>query len=262
MARNFYFHDRFSEGMAIVAKLVVDEFGEGADSRAAQTRVLDIPAGAGRLSAYLRAKGYDVISGDINSAQEGYVLADMTKTLPFQDETFDVTISMEGIEHIFEPNTLISELVRVTKKGGRIILTTPNVSCLFSRWTFFCTGNFFQFWPTQSRLNVNRDLLFDYGHVTPLTWQQMAFLFEHHGASLEKLEGNKVKRKILLPFFLPFMLIGYFWIKWIYAGELKRKQRSRVSPVNLNYYRKIAALSMSRKALLSRNIVLVLKKGL
>jgi hypothetical protein len=46
------------------------------------------------------------------------------------------------------------------------------------------TGNFFQFWPAQSFINLNREEVFDYGHITPLTWQKMYFHFAHHGFKL------------------------------------------------------------------------------
>jgi len=46
--------------------------------------------------------------------------------IPFDDETFDVAISFQVIEHIHNDAGFISQLHRVLKKGGRLYLTTPN----------------------------------------------------------------------------------------------------------------------------------------
>ena len=48
--------------------------------------------------------------------------------LPFEDNQFDFVISYETIEHISDYKNFFSELVRVTKKNGIIILTCPNIS--------------------------------------------------------------------------------------------------------------------------------------
>tara|TARA_B100000530_G_scaffold5631_1_gene4839 strand:+ start:517 stop:1293 length:777 start_codon:yes stop_codon:yes gene_type:complete len=48
--------------------------------------------------------------------------------LPFDDNQFEFVISYETIEHISDYKNFFSELVRVTKKNGIIILTCPNIS--------------------------------------------------------------------------------------------------------------------------------------
>ena len=46
---------------------------------------------------------------------------------PFADGEFDVTISLETVEHFPRPDQFIRELGRVTRPGGTLILSTPNV---------------------------------------------------------------------------------------------------------------------------------------
>jgi 2-polyprenyl-6-hydroxyphenyl methylase / 3-demethylubiquinone-9 3-methyltransferase len=46
--------------------------------------------------------------------------------LPFESNTFDLVVSMDVIEHVLCPEPWLSELVRVTRPGGRVFLTTPN----------------------------------------------------------------------------------------------------------------------------------------
>ena len=220
-------------------------------------QILDIPAGAGRLSDRLREKGFNVVCADINDSKKDFVFADMNKPLPFGNEQFDAVVSMEGIEHITNYHGFISELARITSKGGIVILTTPNISCFYSRLMFMCTGNFFQFWPTQSFVNVNQEEVFDFGHITPLTWQKIYFHFAHHGLTLVALRGNKVKRKSLFPIYLFFMAVGLPWI----AYRLRYTRKAVKSLLKqTNFYHNIEKFSCSLPAMFCRNIIMVMEK--
>lgn len=47
--------------------------------------------------------------------------------LPFNNEEFDSILCFETVEHVSNPADFINELARVMKKGGKMILTTPNI---------------------------------------------------------------------------------------------------------------------------------------
>ncbi|NOR23261.1 MAG: methyltransferase domain-containing protein [Desulforhopalus sp.] len=49
-------------------------------------------------------------------------------TIPLPDESFDVAVSFQVIEHVDNDVNFVSELHRVLKNGGRLYLTTPNRS--------------------------------------------------------------------------------------------------------------------------------------
>ncbi|OGP55316.1 MAG: hypothetical protein A2Y65_04415 [Deltaproteobacteria bacterium RBG_13_52_11] len=246
----FHYHDKFSDTMEVV-------FKEINRIKKPNAQILDIPAGAGRLSDRLRREGFNVVCADINDSRNDFVFADMNKSLPFADEQFDAVVSMEGIEHIVNYQGFISELARITSKRGIIMLTTPNISCFYSRLMFMCTGNFFQFWPAQSFVNVNREEVFDFGHITPLTWQKIYFHFAHHGLTLVALRGNKIKRKSLFPIYLLFMAVGLPWI----AYRLRYTRKAVKSLLNrTDFYHNIEKFSYSLPAMFCRNIVMVLEK--
>jgi SAM-dependent methyltransferase len=46
--------------------------------------------------------------------------------LPYPDGSFDLVVAMDVIEHLPEPLPWLKELVRVTRHGGHLFLTTPN----------------------------------------------------------------------------------------------------------------------------------------
>lgn len=252
---SFHFHDRFSDTMALVARIVAES---DSNIKSRETvHILDIPAGAGRLTSKLREHGFSVTAADINRADDGFVFADMTKRLPFEDEYFDFVISMEGIEHIPNAVEFIGELSRVTKRNGTVILTTPNISCMYSRLVFLLTGFFFQFRPEQGFVNAQKELVYDYGHITPLTWSKILFHFADNGFDLVGLHGNKVKRKVLFPIYILVLAFGYIWQRY---GFRRYEKCVRHLSQNTAYYSKVRENAQRFPALFSRNIVLVMKK--
>jgi len=54
--------------------------------------------------------------------------------LPFSNETFDLVCSYETIEHVYDYGAFFSELVRVLKDDGLLILTCPNRAWEWVHW--------------------------------------------------------------------------------------------------------------------------------
>ena len=98
------------------------------------SKVLDAGCGTGYFSRRSIAAGGDVVSVDIGvkllqeARKKGIkkpVASDVTK-LAFADNTFDVVVSSECIEHTPSPETAVAELIRVLRPGGTLVLTCPN----------------------------------------------------------------------------------------------------------------------------------------
>jgi 2-polyprenyl-6-hydroxyphenyl methylase/3-demethylubiquinone-9 3-methyltransferase len=49
--------------------------------------------------------------------------------LPFEDESFDVCMTIELIEHVESWQRCLDEVCRVVRPGGMLVLTTSNVMC-------------------------------------------------------------------------------------------------------------------------------------
>ena len=213
-------------------------------------KTLDIPAGNGLLAAKLRERGHTVVCADINREKPDYILADMNEPLPFNEHEFDAVVCMEGLEHTLDPAALISELCRITRPGGRIILTLPNIHNLFSRVKFLCTGCFYQFSPWGSVPRA-RDERKDRGHVSSFSYLQLRYLFDYHGARLVTLAGDRWKKKWLIPLLLPFLALGWIWAR----TELARQ---RLVPPEQG--RAMVRDLFSAPALFSRSLVLVFER--
>ena len=60
------------------------------------------------------------------AAQSPYGVVARAEALPYADRHFDVVFSHEVIEHVQDDQRTASEMVRVTRPGGRIVIFCPN----------------------------------------------------------------------------------------------------------------------------------------
>ena len=211
-----------SDYMEIAIKKVKNHFKDNLKNK----KVLDLPAGNGWIGEQLSNYGMELINADINQDKPHFFQIDMEKPLPFLDEEFDVIICCEGIEHVFSPFQLFTEFSRILKKGGILIITTPNIQNLYSRWQFLCTGYLYQFDPFD-KIPIGKNTLGDKGHISHVSYGQLRYYSEYHSMKVEPPTGGRMKRIILLPFLSPLLLIGLLlhFRDWkITSGKKSRKQ--------------------------------------
>ena len=105
-----------------------------ADTDLAGKRILDAGCGYGPFSSAASMRGAAVLSVDIGRrlvaramARAGSrgLVADACE-LGVRDESFDVVISSEMLEHTAAPSRALEELGRVLRPHGLLVLTTPN----------------------------------------------------------------------------------------------------------------------------------------
>jgi ubiquinone/menaquinone biosynthesis C-methylase UbiE len=98
-------------------------------------RVLDVACGSGNLAIFAAQKGSDVTGLDIaanlieaarkRAAAEGLNIRfdeGDAEDLPYEDNSFDVVMTMFGVMFAPRPDVVASELLRVCKPGGRIAM--------------------------------------------------------------------------------------------------------------------------------------------
>lgn len=109
---------------------------EGIDIRHA--RMMDLGAGLGMVSEEAAIRGANPVAVEpgrgyreialerIRRAGRGMVVAARGENLPFRDNSFDVVISLEVLEHVEDPATMLREVRRILRPGGWLYLACPN----------------------------------------------------------------------------------------------------------------------------------------
>jgi 2-polyprenyl-3-methyl-5-hydroxy-6-metoxy-1,4-benzoquinol methylase len=108
----------------------------GAEGRlGAPLRVLDVGCGEGRITAELMQAGFDVVGVDLaeeplRRAREQHPGLDVRRVgvdgdWPLKDASFDAVWAGETIEHVADTAGWLSELRRVLRSGGSLLLSTP-----------------------------------------------------------------------------------------------------------------------------------------
>lgn len=101
-------------------------------------RVLDIACGEGYGCALMKkwgaesVVGVDISEEAVSIAKDSfqrtgieYIVHDVEQ-LPFENNSFDVVVSLETIEHLDHPEQFLKEISRVVRFDGQIIVSCPN----------------------------------------------------------------------------------------------------------------------------------------
>jgi SAM-dependent methyltransferase len=119
----------------------------------AQTRCIDVGCGNGKATGVWLADrvgqyiGVDVSPVAIEEARalglDARLIEDAT-SLPFADQSFDLAVCVEVLEHLVHPDQAVTEIARVLSPTGVLIATVPNtvfwrrrVDAVVGRWNPF-----------------------------------------------------------------------------------------------------------------------------
>ena len=131
-------------------------------------RVLEVGAGTGRYSIALAKEGMDVTAVELleshlavlreNSRGAGHIRSfqgDAADLSRFADESFDVTLVLGPLYHLYEPaevHRAIDETIRVTKRGGTLLFAFLSVFGIM--YANYLRGN----WAAGQEENFTADL--------------------------------------------------------------------------------------------------------
>lgn len=184
--------------------------------------VVDLPAGGGEMSRELRELGAAVEPYDLYPEffkVEGLTcrFADLETTLPIPDNHADYILFQEGMEHLPDQLGPLREFNRILKKGGRLILTTPNPSCLRARLcNFLLDGYLFNKLPINEtsaiRFLDKQAQRYYFGHIFLIGAQKLRILGRVAGFRIAAIHPSKFSKfSVLLGLGYPLLALVNLW---------------------------------------------------
>jgi len=135
----------------------------------ADTRLLDVGCGGAWLGDHFENyTGIDVSPEAVEAARSRgrqVTLVDGDEPLPFDEASFDGVVLKDVLEHVSNPVTLVREVRRVLRPGGRVFASSPDAQ----RWV----------WD-------------DYTHRRPFTRKSFRKLFEDQRMTVEQIGYESV----------------------------------------------------------------------
>lgn len=175
-----------------------------------QGLILDAACGMGALSKLLvenfgialsRIYGIDLQKEGDFLEKINFLVHDLNYPLPFVDNYFDICFSIEIIEYLENPYLFIREIYRVLDKDGVAIVSTPNISHIFSRVYFLFTGHL---------LGFRKPDYIESGHIMPIY------------DPIFRKGVTKAGFKIITVLYTPMRIpkIGWILIKTSWSGQI------------------------------------------
>ena len=188
-------------------------------------RVLELAPGSGALAAAMAGLGHRVEALDIHpelidsSAGILCIRGNLDKPLPFKDESYDLVVCCEGIEHLEFQYGFARELARVLRPGGKLVLTTPNIVNAASRLRFLLTG--FYALAIRPSSEFKRDRTIE--HIYPLAFWQLRHILHTSGLLIERITTDHIRKSsIFLCWLYPF---SYLFTRRAACKEKEPRQR-------------------------------------
>ena len=220
-------------------------------------KVLEVACGRGGFVRKLAREGAQVTGCDFSAsalsaaASKLAAAADLPRSavlvqgdaqcLPFASNTFDLVISCETIEHLPQVQEALVEMHRVTRPGGKLLLTTPNYANFMGLYDLYARVRHpgrrddqpfdRRQWFAQVRRWIRRAgwrILSTDGtvHLFP-------FFPGRNPMRWEALEANRAVRRLLSPFAYTYFVAAE---KPLEVGVSKRKGAQEDDPRTTSYH--------------------------
>ncbi len=145
-------------------------------------KILEVGCGRGDFLKGFKDQGLDVYGLD-REKSNSMLLKDIevlsadieAEAFPCEDAIFDVVFCKSLIEHLFDPENLMRESIRVLKPGGRFIIMTPDWASLMK--IFFDDYTHRQPYTVEAVRDIFN--IFGFNEVSSEIFYQLPILWKH-----------------------------------------------------------------------------------
>lgn len=208
--------------------------------------IVDVPSGRGAFVLRLKDAGFKkVIALDIENILEiehdNFIQGDMTKKIPLDSDSCDTVVCIDGIEHISKQVDFVSEVNRVLKTKGEIIISTPNISSIRSRWKWLMTGHHHK---CNSPLDENNPTPLH--HISMISYPEMRYLLHTNGFRINAVTTNRIKPiSWIFAILVPFIYVS------TYLVYTKKGKKEGTLKINKSIFKKM----FSRQILFGETLI-------
>lgn len=190
-------------------------------------KVLDIPSGSGAFTQRMQKKGIEVHSGDIENIlmvdSSNFQVANMNHSLPYEDDFFCSVACIDGIEHLENPFDFVRECHRILRKDGSLVISTPNISALRSRWRWMLTGH-----HNKCKTPLDETHPTPLHHINMFSFPRLRYILHSNGFVIDKITTNRIKGVSYA--YVPWAPLAYLKTLAVYNKEEKdlgQRQRNK-----------------------------------
>lgn len=174
---------RHSDLVELIQQLNIPKSGKVLDMGCGTAQILSLLAQAGYTDLY----GCDwlpkekVASLPAKCHYEQFNL-NLQAPLPFADQSFDLVISSDVLEHLENPSFALREISRLMKNNAAAVVTLPNAFNIFERLYILLTGN---------STRYKTELPEEYGHISLFPLAVLRSLLNRVKLQITKIAGGR-----------------------------------------------------------------------
>ena len=220
--------------------------------------IFEASAGSAILSRQLLDQGHRVsISNYYLRQPEGIeeYQADLNKPLDMPDDTFDVIICREVIEHVESVPHTLREFHRILKPGGTLILTFPNRLQIRSRFLYLFSGFY-----RGMKSPINLDVHMGEAHINLIGYPEMDYFLRKTGYDVQSVDSSYFQAsdrvfwplKPLLALTTRYYLLHY---------KKTAQEHDKTKPENIAYNTYIADTLLSDALFFGKDVIIAATKS-
>jgi SAM-dependent methyltransferase len=145
-----------------------------------EERILDVGCAMGGMLWYLKEQGFSKLCGIdmtqtyVDAAKQNpdiEIKLGSAESIPYEDESFDIVIIDQVLEHLIDPKKSFDEISRVLKRGGKLCVGIPDAT-KYNEYYFF---DFFWFLMKEHIQHFDRVHLESFAKLSGLSLQNVSY---------------------------------------------------------------------------------------